>query len=76
MSQRTDSYAQTLSIYCRTAQQMSTDHKPLSREPDTPADTERVQRLKQRADAQLSAALQETSFATLLEEHMAAVEDR
>lgn len=75
MSQRIDSYTQTLSVYCRTAQQASTSDEPPSSEPDTSVDTERLQQMKQRADEQLLAAFQETSFATLLDAQMAAVED-
>ena len=75
MSQRIDLYAQTLSVFCRTAQRASTADEPLSNGSETHLDTERVQRLKQRADEQRAIALQERSFATLLEEQMAAVED-
>ena len=74
-SQRTGPYARTLSVFCRAAQQASTADEP-SRGSEPPTDTERVQRLKQRADEQRAIALQEMSFATLLEEQMAAVEDR
>jgi|APHM01.1.fsa_nt_gi hypothetical protein len=76
MSQRTGSYGRTLLVFCRTAQQASATDEPPSRGSETPADTERVHRLKQRADEQRAIALQERSFATLLKEQMAAVEDR
>jgi len=76
MSQGKGSYARTLSVFCRTAQQASTADESPSRGSEPPADTERVQRLKKRADEQRAIALQEMSFATLLEEQMATVEDR
>lgn len=76
MSQNVDSYSRAVSMLWQTAQQSATTESAIVGGMEgTIINAEQTTRLKQHADEKLAAALRSTSFETLLQEQMVAVEE-